>query len=132
MNVSEQVIRATMAEKKCDEIEARSFLESNQTAWRIAERMIEQHNTDGGEITIHEGNESPHRPPLKSKKQGWVNIYHEWVKMEQQANGSWQATRLTRPSSQVFESREYALEAIKYNAQKEWEYVDTIRIEWEE
>lgn len=69
---------------------------------------------------------------MKSKKQGWLNIYHEWVKMEQQANGSWQATRLTRPSSQVFESREDAIESIKYNAKKEWEYVDTIRIEWEE
>lgn len=89
-------------------------------------------NTDGGEITIHEGNVSLHRPPLKLRKQGWVNIYHEWVKMEQQANGSWQETRLTRPSSQVFESRESALESIKYNAKKEWEYVDTIKIEWEE
>ena len=54
MNVSEQVIRATMEEKKCDEIEARSFLESNQTAWRIAERMIEQHNKKIAEI--FEGN----------------------------------------------------------------------------
>lgn len=69
---------------------------------------------------------------MKSKKEGWLNIYHEWVKMELQANGSWQETRLTRPSSQVFESRESALESIKYNAKKEWEYVDTIKIEWEE
>lgn len=42
MKVSEQVIKATMAEKKCDEIEARRFLESNQTALRIAERVVEQ------------------------------------------------------------------------------------------
>lgn len=54
MNVSEQVIRATMAEMKCDEIEARLFLESNQTAWRIAERVSEQHNKKIAEI--FEGN----------------------------------------------------------------------------
>ena len=80
-------------------------------------------------------NDAPSENPtekVKIKKQGWVNIYHEWVKMEQQANGSWQETRFTRPSSQIFESRESALEAKKYNALKEWEYVDTIRIEWEE
>lgn len=87
---------------------------------------------DGCEITIHEGNVSLHRPPLKLRKQGWVNIYHEWVKMELQANGSWQMTQLTRLSSQVFESKEHALDAIKYNAPKEWKYVDTIKIEWEE
>lgn len=54
MNVSEQVIRATMAANKCDELEARLFLESNQTAWRIAEMMSEQHNKKIAEIL--EGN----------------------------------------------------------------------------